>query len=171
VTGNLFLGIDARTPELIALLEELRADASLRVPRDDGLHLTLRFFGRAHAAAAIEGALAGFEHAPLGVELAGLGTFGDRTLWVGARNEDEVRMLGLMVDAALVPLGDDGERAFEPHVTVARARGRADLRARAKAAVGRGFGRVVARELLLYESVAEKRGPNRYVPIARFPLA
>ncbi len=69
-------------------------------------------------------------HAPFDVDLAGLGAFPSARraciLWAGVgANSDLLRALVTDLDATLAPLGfEREERAFVPHLTLGRVRGR-----------------------------------------------
>lgn len=96
----------------------------------DGLHLTLAFLGELDderlAAATQSASEVAAAHAPFTLRLAGLGTFGSarspRVIWVGVEGE---KASLLKVQSALA---DDleargfprEERAFSPHLTLAR---------------------------------------------------
>ncbi len=83
-----------------------------RVSRDN-LHLTLRFFGEfdpAEAIRVIEKAWRVCGSPPLGYELCETGTFDGRVIWVGGAVSPGVADLARAM----------GNRAFKPHVTVAR---------------------------------------------------
>lgn len=108
--------------------------AQMRWTKPENVHLTLKFLGEVqeevlgNLRAALERTCAG--HASFDVELTGLGAFPStrraRILWVGAgAGSDRLRSLATDLDAALVPLGfEREERAFAPHLTLGRIRGR-----------------------------------------------
>src|SRR5207302_1050891 len=91
-----FLGVAVAAPALaaaVSLLAELRRDvADVRWVRDEGLHLTIHFFGALPAdrvdAAVAAVAPAAAATSPFRVRLAGLGSFPagrrERVLWIGA---------------------------------------------------------------------------------------
>jgi 2'-5' RNA ligase len=102
--------------------------AGLRwVPRDQR-HVTLGFHGEVPDGA-VDGYVAALaatvaEASPFELALAGSGTFGGRTLWVGVSGEvDALRSLARRTDAAAAEAGVPGaDRASgRPHLTVARA--------------------------------------------------
>lgn len=126
---RLFLAL--RLPEDVvrslddALVEARETEPGLRWVPPERWHLTLAFYGdvappdlerlrrqvtrRLAASAALE------------LRLAGAGRFGDRVLWIGVDGDTkELAALGqkLVLD----------DRPYRPHLTVARARQRADLR-------------------------------------------
>ena len=94
---------------------------------DDQLHLTLRFIGEVdrHAAEDIAAALGSVSHPGFAIRLDGIGCFDRRgridTIWAGVTPHDPVRSLHAAVSRALVRAGiKPEERAFIPHITVAR---------------------------------------------------
>ncbi len=102
--------------------------------QDDGqLHCTLRFIGEVdrHQAEDIAAALGQVHHPAMMLTLAEIGVFdrGGRvdTLWIGVQPREAVKALHARVDQALRRAGvAPDERAFLPHVTLARfARGAA----------------------------------------------
>jgi 2'-5' RNA ligase len=94
---------------------------------DDQLHLTLRFIGEVdrHLAGDIHAALGGVHHGPFELALNGLGCFDRRgfpdAVWAGVTPHEQVKALHKKVDAALLRVGlPPDERAFLPHITIAR---------------------------------------------------
>jgi RNA 2',3'-cyclic 3'-phosphodiesterase len=117
---------------LAAALEPLRErDLSVRWLRDDGLHLTLKFLGDIEGSEVrrIDDVLRGIAaaHAPLVLELAGLGAFPSlrraSILWTGVTDEAGLMRLQRDLELALSRLGYPREtRPFRPHITVGRTR-------------------------------------------------
>lgn len=149
----------------------------------ENFHLTLKFLGGVDEArvTAVAGALheAAAPHAAFDIEIVGLGAFPSatrpRVLWAGVRaGHDALAALADAVDGALARLGfPREERAFSPHVTLARVREprRAPALAGAlSAAAAQLFGRVVVREATLMRSQLSPRGA-RYTPLAAAPLS
>jgi len=152
---------------------------------EDGLHLTLRFLGeitpheveRVRDAARVAAASA----TPFSITLAGGGAFPSlrepRVVWVGvADGAAPLVALARSLEAALVACGFPPEaRAFQPHLTVARARsaGRLpDLRALASRLTGAaapviGAQRVEA--IVVVESTLRPTGPT-YREVSRAAL-
>ncbi|MEW6073033.1 MAG: RNA 2',3'-cyclic phosphodiesterase [Planctomycetota bacterium] len=177
-------GAEVLAAVVAALGGEAEAHRRHRLPRGDGLHLTLFFLGDV-AAPAIDGLcaeLAGALAAAAAprLRLARAGAFPrpghERVLWVGVEEEGgEGRLAALhrSVLAAVARAGfDPGEevrRPFRAHVTVGRPR---DPR---RPGVPAAFYALAAdrpwrpREAALVESVAAA-GPNLYRPLAVFPL-
>jgi 2'-5' RNA ligase len=106
----------------------------VRWTREPQLHLTLKFLGEqdaetAAAVAARVGEVAR-RHAPLTLEIAGLGAFPNRTrprvVWAGVVPDPKLELLHHDVELACAALGLPVEgRAFRPHLTLGRV-GRSD---------------------------------------------
>lgn len=189
---RLFVGVplpDDAASAVSAIVAEVRAatlrpgDRDVRWVRMDGLHLTLRFLGptpdeRVEPTAGAVRDVAASAPGPIDLELGGTGTFPPgnrpRTLWIGLRRGgDALADLAAMTQAALATVGwEPVDRAFRPHLTLARSDGvRAGplVAARLAAALGdRGIAFQVDR-IGLYESVTGG-GPARYVPVTLAPL-
>jgi RNA 2',3'-cyclic 3'-phosphodiesterase len=98
-------------------------------------HVTLAFYGEVEdtksANLAERLARAASRSGPMTLRLTGSGRFGAAVLWVGVQGDVEpLRRLSASAVAAGRRIGIDREahRRFRPHVTVARSKGRADLR-------------------------------------------
>jgi RNA 2',3'-cyclic 3'-phosphodiesterase len=123
---RLFTGIDL-PPELKLDLSRLAGGLPGARWIDAGnYHITLRFIGEVNEALAsdIDEALARIRAPCFEITLAGIGTFGNRQLWVGVERNDALFHLHDKIESALVRVGlePDGRR-FQPHVTLARLRG------------------------------------------------
>lgn len=123
------LFVALRPPAFIRqlLLAATGGISGARWQSDDQLHLTLRFIGEVdrHRAEDVHAALGGVHHAPFSLALNGLGCFDRRgfpdAVWAGVTPHEQVRALHKKVDAALLRVGvPPDERAFLPHVTLAR---------------------------------------------------
>ena len=186
---RLFVAVELPPPVTAALGElqdalRKRGTGGLRWVRPEGIHLTLKFLGEvpAQQVNAIVNALAPavMGVVPHDLSLGRLGTFGGRNprvLWVSV--EGDIETLGLLqkqVEQALAPLGfPREERAFSPHLTLARvrpenARGAARPLAEAVAAVEVMHAKIPVRELALMRSQL-KPGGAVYTRLQAFPLA
>ncbi|TLS41830.1 RNA 2',3'-cyclic phosphodiesterase [Streptomyces montanus] len=129
------------TAELESVVDELRklpGAGGLRWTGRPGWHFTLAFYGEV-ADELVPDLSARLERAarrtdPFELALRGGGRFGGRALWVGATGElRTMRLLAERAEAAGrkagVPgdRGDRGHHGFHPHLTLARARERADF--------------------------------------------
>jgi len=172
---------------LAAQIKELRdlpaplADKRLRWVRPENLHVTLKFIGEVEAAKldGIRSALAAIGlDAPIGLDFRGLGFFPDekypRVLWVGLNATGNLAVLAREVDRALEGQGiARDERAFTPHLTLARFEPRG-LHEKMRTAIQknseREFGAFEAREFHLIQSKLKPSGAE-YTFLAAFPLA
>jgi 2'-5' RNA ligase len=139
----------ALMPPAAALAELADAVAPLRAAhpqpswtRPEQWHLTLAFLGEVDEAVLPDLTArldrAARRHPPMRLALAGGGRFGDRVLWVRVVTEgDAVRRLAASIGAAArrcgIPVDD---RPYRAHLTLARARGGADLRPAVAALAG-----------------------------------
>ena len=177
----------AAVADATRLVDGVRAGPLGRVPRWvhlANLHLTVRFLGDTppdlvpDVALAVADAVRGA--AAFDVVLAGAGLFpGERkprTLWLGIeRGAAELGALADALDPALEPLGwPPDERAYRPHLTVARldssspADGNAVAAALREAAAAWRTG-FRAERVVLYRSILGG-GPPRHEPLVEVPL-
>jgi 2'-5' RNA ligase len=161
----------ART-EILALLARLRAtEWPVRWVQDEGLHLTLKFFGEvaSERLEVIEEAvrIAGDDVGALSLTLGDLGAFPSesrpRVLWIGLEGTPALELLQDRLERAAEAIGFPPEGTpFQPHVTLGRVRegqrcpphGLDDFQA--------VYQRVhfVGSQLGVYESVLTTRGPR-----------
>ncbi len=173
---------------LVALQEALRRQGAPRVRwvRPEGIHLTLKFLGSVPAqrvtniCAALAPTVEGIR--PLELSLGSLGTFGGRrgarVVWVGVNGDVErVAELQRRVEAALGRLGfPTEERAFSPHLTLARVPDHVGSAERerlwdlTKALAAPESAPVTIRELSLMRSILGPGGAV-YERLAAFPLS
>ncbi len=156
----------------------------------DSLHITLKFIGEwsPERLDELKRTLAGVRGQPSDITFAGTGFFpgakSARVFWVGIEAGPEVATLAAAVDAATSSLGIDKEqRAFTPHLTLARTgsgrpqRMRSDranpsfLRLQEKLATmpPPSFGTMRPLEFFLYESKLSPKGAV-YTKLERFAL-
>ena len=148
----------------------------------ENFHVTVKFLGSVEDTRvqsvidALHTAVQG--HAPFDLEVGGLGAFPSatraRVLWAGITGGiDPLAALAASVEDALAGLGFPREdRAFSPHITLARVRepGRAPALAEAlRDGSGHRFGRVAVAETALMRSDLSPRGA-RYTPLASIAL-
>jgi len=172
---RLFAGIpivdDARR-EIIALLGRLReAEWPVRWVSDEGLHLTLKFFGEVTSERldVIEEAvrIAGRGTGALHLRLDELGAFPSmvrpRVLWVGIDAPPALELLYDRLERGGEAIGFAPEGVpFRPHVTLGRVREGHRLPAHSLEEAARWLTPVsfVATQLVLYESVLSTQGPR-----------
>jgi RNA 2',3'-cyclic 3'-phosphodiesterase len=171
---------------LAAQIKELRdlpaplADKRLRWVRPENLHVTLKFIGEVEANKlnGIRSALTAIGlDAPVDLRFRGLGFFPDekypRMLWVGLNASGNLPVLARDIDRALEGQGiARDERAFTPHLTLARFESRS-LHEKPRTAIQknseREFGAFQAREFHLIQSKLKPSGAE-YTTLASFPL-
>jgi 2'-5' RNA ligase len=154
------------------------------------LHLTLKFVGEGpdETVEKITAALAQIRANQFPLDFKGYGFFptakSARVFWVGIETGPALSAIAALIDDAVAGLGiPREERAFSPHLTLARAGsgapGRrkddnpnlrfAKLQQRLAPLVSPEFGTMKAREFFLYRSQLG-RGGAQYTKIARFEL-
>ena len=164
------------------LVLALQRRASAIAPRaqinwvpSDRMHLTLRFIGHVEPPAAerISAVLATpFPQHAFPLSLAGPGVFpprgAPRVLWVGITSgSEELQQVRREVEARLATVGlPPDERAFSPHLTLARVRDAVGLRSRdwLEPAQSARVGTTRVDAITLYESRLSPKGPT-YVPL------
>lgn len=181
---RLFVALDIPEDVRAALREfvqPLRAKwPRIRWTRPEGQHVTLKFLGevgeeRLEAIVSLLAPLRSSE--PVTMNFHGIGFFPQprhpRVLWVGVEGSANLQPLAAEVEGALVTAGFPAEqRAFRPHLTLARFRPEDDtagLREALTAYVGAGFGSATASEYILFRSRL-KPGGAEYTPLERFPF-
>ena len=142
---RLFVAIDlpaAEKTNMLRALERVAApDLPIRWLAAESLHITLKFLGEVESArlAGVEDALRRAAAQTRAFELT-IGQFGafpslgrPDIFWLGVQPSDALLSLQQAIEAAYEPLGFAREpRAFRPHITVGRRRGREPIRARAR---------------------------------------
>jgi 2'-5' RNA ligase len=172
---RLFAGIpivdDARR-EIIALLARLReGDWPVRWVHDEGLHLTLKFYGEVapERLDVIEESVrfAGQNTGPLELRLDGLGAFPSmvrpRVLWVGIDAPPALELLYDRLERGGEAIGFAPEGVpFRPHVTLGRVREGHRVPSGGLEEAGRALAPVpfLGNRLVLYESVLTTQGPR-----------
>jgi RNA 2',3'-cyclic 3'-phosphodiesterase len=168
---------------LAAQIKELRdlpapwADKRLRWVRPENLHVTLKFIGEVDAAKldGIRSALTAIcLDAPVDLHLRGLGFFPDekypRVLWVGLNASGNLPALVRDIDRALEGHGiARDERAFTPHLTLARFASHGFEKKPRIVNSEREFGAFQAREFHLIQSKLKPSGAE-YTTLASFPI-
>jgi RNA 2',3'-cyclic 3'-phosphodiesterase len=187
---RLFVALEIPAPvrdNLAAQIKELRdwpaalAYERLRWVCPENLHVTLKFIGEVEAAKldGIRSALTAIGlDAPVDLHLRGLGFFPDekypRVLCVGLHASGNLPVLAREIDRALEGPGiARDERAFTPHLTLARFASRGlheKLRTAVQKNSEREFGAFQAREFRLIQSKLKPSGAD-YTTLASFPLA
>jgi 2'-5' RNA ligase len=166
-------GLKAAVRDLIRRLEAVGAD--VRWTRPGGHHLTLKFLGEVGDAAAerVKDALhaVAARHRGFPLRLEGTGVFpgerNPRVLWVGITAGPELGALQIDLEAALAEEGFPREdRAFKPHLTLGRVKGRnrldkvlAELEAHGRD----DFGGMTVDKVALFESRLRPEGAEYHI--------
>ena len=175
---RLFVAIRPPEPIRDLLLDAMDDGADFRWQDDEQLHLTLRFVGEVERAAAedLAAALATIRADRLELRIGGVGRFEQRSsgaLWAGVEPKAPLAALAAKIERACQSVGLDPERrAFHPHITLARWKGRRTREVHAFLETHRGlssepFG---ADEFILFESRLSRHGAH-YEAVASYPLS
>ena len=163
-----------------------------RWAKSESLHVTLKFIGEQPEPAVerIKDALATIAASPAEIHFRGYGFFptakSARVFWIGMNAGPQLAALANAVDDKMASFGIAKEdRAFSPHLTLARGRGgsgspwrnQADgpnfafrrLQEKLAPLTGPGFGTMTAREFFLYQSHLSPKG-SKYTKLANFDL-
>lgn len=174
---RLFVGIPlaaAVIDELSAISARLRSSGDgLRWTAPESWHITLQFLGNTgpEQYECIVAELCKPHLPPVPIRLEELGCF-DRTgvFFASVRVSPELLLLQQRVTAATAPCGFASEaRPFQPHITLARSKGKGLSQLKVKIGRQPKFTGFVAGEFLLYESFLGAAG-SRYEIRERFPL-
>jgi RNA 2',3'-cyclic 3'-phosphodiesterase len=174
---RLFVAI--RPPEDVRdlLLDAMDDSADFRWQDEEQLHLTLRFIGEVERPAAddLAAELARIRAPPFELRVAGTGRFEQRSsgaLWAGVEPRAPVAALAAKVERACLAVGLEPERrAFHPHITLARWKGRrgheiARFLERTRGLSSEPF---EVTDFILFESRLSRHGAH-YHEAARFEL-
>ena len=174
---RLFVAI--RPPEYIRdlLIDAMDDSPDFRWQDDEQLHLTLRFVGEVDRPVAqdVADALARVHSAPFELRINGVGRFEQRSsgaLWAGVEPKAPVAALAAKVERVCLAVGLEPERrAFFPHITLARWKGRrahevADFIQRQAALKSDPF---EVDRFILFESQLSRHGAH-YEAVAEFTL-
>jgi len=158
--------------------------------RPESLHITLKFIGeqKEEQVAAVREALQHIDGSNVEIRLRDYGFFptakAPRVFWIGIEAAPQLAELAARIDAALSELNiASEERAFSPHLTLARAGSASPkwkkgdgpnstfttLQDRLTAMSKLDFGAVTARDFFLYRSELSPKGA-KYTKLQSFPL-
>jgi 2'-5' RNA ligase len=144
---------------------------------DDQLHLTLRFIGEVERPLAddLADALSRIRAPCLAVRIDGVGRFEQRNsgaLWAGVVPKAPLTALALKVERVCLAVGLEPERrAFFPHITIARWKGRRTREVAQFLERKRGLSSAPfeVSEFILFESRLSRHGAH-HEPVASYPL-
>jgi len=193
---RLFIALDiddAIRKRIVRFVEGVQAFApDARWVKPESMHVTLKFIGEQpeDALAAIKQALSQIEASAITTDFRAYGFFptpkSARVFWVGMEAGPELATLAAAVDQKLSALGiPKEERAFSPHLTLARSAGGSGsprrnktdrpnrvfqiLQNRLATLPTPEFGTMTSREFFLYQSQLSPKG-SKYTKLARFEL-
>jgi 2'-5' RNA ligase len=174
---RLFVAI--RPPEAIRdlLIDAMDDTADFRWQDDDQLHLTLRYIGQVDRPVAndIADALGRVRAQPFELRIVGTGRFEQRNsgaLWAGVEPKAPVAALAAKIERACVAAGLEPEhRAFHPHITLARWKGRRTREAHdfLERTGGLSSPPFEVTHFALFESHLSRHGAH-YEEVASYPL-
>jgi len=175
---RLFVAI--RPPESIRdlLIDAIDDSADFRWQDDEQLHLTLRFVGEVDRplASDLADALGRVRSPRFQLRIKGVGSFDHRAsgaLWAGVEPKEPVAALAAKIERVCQRVGLEPERrAFHPHITLARWKGRrthelASFLDRRRSLASEPF---EVTEFILFESQLSRHGAH-YEEVARYQLA
>lgn len=193
---RIFIGIELSSEirdRIARFLEGVQGFApEARWVHPESLHITLKFIGEQtpEQVEAITGTLRRIESSAFEIRCTKYGFFptakAPRVFWIGIQAGPQLATLAEGVDIATAKLGIPREdRAYSPHLTLARAGGRsgspkwrkgdgpntsfAVLEKRLSAMGELDFGTMTATEFILYQSQLSPKG-SKYTKLQRFPL-
>jgi RNA 2',3'-cyclic 3'-phosphodiesterase len=193
---RVFVALDLNTAireRIHKFVEQIRTTApDARWISGESLHVTLKFIGEQpdDVIAQIETSLRSIQAEPFQVSFTGTGFFptprAARVFWIGIQAGDALTRLAKAVDESLSRIDIPKEdRAFSPHLTLARTRGgsgaprrRQDDKSNRQFAKleeflgthpAPDFGTMTAHEFFLYRSQVSSKG-SQYTKIAQFEL-
>lgn len=183
-------GIRGRIARFVDGVEALAPDA--RWVKPESLHVTLKFIGEQPESAVeqIKQALGAVSAAAAEIQFRGFGFFptakSARVFWIGMEAAPQLTALAAAIDYKMAHIGiAKEERAFSPHLTLARGAGGSGsprwrkgdspnrtfqrLQEKLSALPAPEFGTMTAREFFLYQSQLSAKG-SRYTKLAVFTL-
>jgi len=189
------LDIDEAIRERIArFMDGVRGFAeNARWVQPESLHLTLKFIGEQPEPAVeqIKQALGTIRASAAEIQFRGYGFFptpkSARVFWVGMESGPQLAALAKAIDDQTASLGiPKEERAFSPHLTLARGGGGSGsprwrkgdgpnrtfqhLQEKLSALPAPEFGTMTAREFILYQSQLSPKG-SKYTKLSRFAIS
>jgi 2'-5' RNA ligase len=175
---RLFVAI--RPPEAIRdlLIDVMDDSPDFRWQDEEQLHLTLRFVGEVERPIAedLAAALGAIRAQPFDARISGVGRFEQRsggTLWAGVEPKPPLAALAAKIERVCQSIGLEPERrAFHPHITLARWKGRRsrevhDFLERKRGLESEPF---TVDHFVLFESRLSRHGAH-YEPVSEYAFA
>jgi RNA 2',3'-cyclic 3'-phosphodiesterase len=174
---RLFVAIRPPEPIRDLLIDAMDDRAGFRWQEDEQLHLTLRFIGEAERPLAedLADALGQIRSPAFELRIAGTGRFEQRssgTLWAGVEPRAPLAALAAKIERVCQETGLEPERrAFHPHITLARWKGRRTREVQNFLEHTRGLASppFAVTEFILFESRLSRHGAH-YQAVANYPL-
>jgi RNA 2',3'-cyclic 3'-phosphodiesterase len=174
---RLFIAIRPPEPIRDLLIDAMDDSADFRWQTDEQLHLTLRFVGEVERPTAndLADALSGIRTEPFELRIAGAGRFEQRNsgaLWAGVEPKAPVAALAAKIERVCQSVGLAAERrAFHPHITLARWKGRRtrEVQAYLERTAGLSSDPFAIGAFTLFESRLSRHGAH-YEEVATYPL-
>jgi 2'-5' RNA ligase len=174
---RLFAALRPPPPILDLLIDTMDDSPDFRWQSEEQLHLTVRFIGEVERPVAndLADALSAICAASFDVRLSGVGRFEQRNsgaLWAGVEPKAPIAALAAKIERACIGVGLEPERrAFHPHITLARWKGRrghevASFLERKGGLTSEPF---TVDRFILFESRLSRHGAH-YEEIAEYPL-
>jgi RNA 2',3'-cyclic 3'-phosphodiesterase len=175
---RLFVAVRPPEPIRDLLLDAMEETADFRWQDDEQLHITLRFVGEVDRPVAddLADALGRVRAPKFQLRINGAGRFEQRSsgaLWAGIEPKEPLAALAAKVERVCQAVGLEPERrAFHPHITLARWKGRRSREVAAFLDRSRGLASdpFDVDQFILFESRLSKHGAH-YEAVAAYPLA
>jgi 2'-5' RNA ligase len=174
---RLFVAIRPPEPIRDLLIDAMDDSPEFRWQDDAQLHITLRFVGEVDRPVAndLADALGRVRAEPLELRIAGVGRFEQRSsgaLWAGVEPKAPLAALAAKIERVCVGVGLEPEhRAFHPHITLARWKGRrsGDVASFLTRTRGLSSPPFAVTDFILFESHLSRHGAH-YEEVASYPL-
>ena len=174
---RLFVAIRPPEPIRDLLIDAMDDSPDFRWQDDEQLHVTLRFVGEVDRPLAndLADALALIRSGPFELRINGVGRFEQRSsgaLWAGLEPKAPRAALAAKVERACVGVGLEPERrAFHPHITLARWKGRRTREVESFLTRTRGLASppFEVDQFMLFESRLSRHGAH-YEEVTRYAL-
>jgi 2'-5' RNA ligase len=175
---RLFVAIRPPEPIRDLLIDAMDDGADFRWQDEEQLHLTLRFVGEVERPLAndLGDALSRIHSESFELRIAGVGRFEQRSsgaLWAGVEPKAPAAALAAKIERVCQSIGLEPERrAFHPHITLARWKGRRtrEVQSYLERVGGLSSEPFAVDEFVLFESRLSRHGAH-YEAIARYPLS
>ena len=174
---RLFVAIRPPEPIRDLLIDAMDDGPEFRWQDDEQLHLTLRFVGEVERPVAedLAGALGRIRSRPFDIRIKSVGRFDQRSsgaVWAGVEPKEPLAALAAKVERACLAVGLEPERrAFHPHITLARWKGRRSVDAEEFVVRNRALSSepFAVAAFALFESQLSRHGAH-YEQVTSYPL-